>query len=150
MKYVKIVLFILLAGFVAIQFIPTVRNESDEILPSDISLTYDVQEEVLSILKTSCYDCHSNMTDYPWYNKIQPLSWMLEGHIKRGKKELNFSEFGTYSVRKQKSKLKSMANQIEDREMPLLSYTLFHREAIFTESEKSLLLDWIDNLRASL
>jgi hypothetical protein len=150
MKYAKIVLFILLAGFVLIQFIPTMRNESDEILPSDISLTYDVHEKVLSILKTSCYDCHSNMTDYPWYNKIQPLSWMLESHIKQGKKELNFSEFGTYSVRKQESKLKSMASQIENGQMPLPSYTLFHRDAIFTESEKSLLLDWVDNLRDSL
>lgn len=150
MKYGKSVLFILLATFFVIQFIPTERNESDEFLPSDISLTYDVPEKVHSILKTSCYDCHSSKTNYPWYNKIQPLSWMLENHIKNGKKELNFSEFGTYSIRNQKSKLKSMTSQIEDGEMPLPSFTLIHRDAILTESEKSLLLEWIDNLRASL
>ncbi len=150
MKYIKIVLFILLVGFVVIQFIPTVRNESDEILPSDISLTYDVHEKVLSILKSSCYDCHSNTTDYPWYNKIQPLSWMLESHIKRGKKELNFSEFGAYSVRKQKSKLKSIANQIEDEEMPLPAYSIIHKDAILTHSEQTIIFEWINLLQDSL
>ena len=150
MNLVKWVLIILLATFLVIQFIPTQRNESIEILASDISLTYNVQDNVLGLLKTSCYDCHSNMTNYPWYNNIQPLSWMLQRHIVYGKRELNFSEFGTYSLRNRESKLKSMASQIEAGGMPLRSYTLIHKEAIFNEIEKVLLLEWIDTLRDSL
>ncbi len=38
-------------------------------------------------LQVSCYDCHSNNTAYPWYNKIQPVAWFLEDHIKNGKAE---------------------------------------------------------------
>ena len=98
----------------------------------------------------SCYNCHSNNTQYPWYNKIQPVAWFLEGHIKKAKEELNFSEFGDYSKRRQKNKLKSIINQIRDNEMPLSSYTLIHRDAILSESEKSELENWISNLRDSL
>lgn len=133
-----------------IQFIPTNRNQSNEILSSDISLTYNVPENIQSILKASCFDCHSNNTYYPWYNKVQPISWLLEYHIKQGKTELNFSEFGSYSGRKQKSKLKSMASQIEKSEMPLSSYTLLHKNAKISENEKLLLINWINDVKDSL
>ena len=150
MKFYKKVLIVLLVAFVGIQFIPTNRNQSNEVLSSDISLTYDVPENIQSILKTSCYDCHSNNTEYPWYNKIQPISWLLEGHVEEGKSDLNFSEFGSYSIRRQKSKLRSMESQIEHDEMPLSSYTLMNRNAKISDQEKLLLIDWINNLRDSL
>ncbi len=146
----KRVFIVLLVAFVGIQFIVTNRNQSNEVLSSDISLTYNVPENIQSILKTSCYDCHSNNTDYPWYNKVQPVSWFLKSHIEQGKAELNFSEFGSYSQRRQKSKLKSMASQIEDDNMPLSSYTLIHRNAKISENEKLLLINWINNLQDSL
>ncbi len=77
-------------------------------------------------LQVSCYDCHSNNTDYPWYSKIQPAAWYLEDHIKEGKDELNFNEWDTYSSRRKNSKLRSIIKQIESGEMPLESYTLIH------------------------
>jgi len=150
MKLLKKVSMVLLIVFVGIQLIPTKRNQSDEVLSSDILLTYIVPEDVQSILKTSCCDCHSNNTNYPWYNKIQPFSWILENHIEQGKAELNFSDFGSYSRRRQKSILKSMASQIEKGEMPLSSYTLIHRDAKIFENEKLILINWINNLRDSL
>ena len=96
------------------------------------------------------YDCHSNNTYYPWYNNIQPVSWIMESHIKKGKKELNFSEFGTYSKRRQKSKIKSIINQIKDDEMPLSSYTLLHRKSILSESDKLLIINWMEQQRNGL
>ena len=77
-------------------------------------------------LQVSCYDCHSNNTNYPWYSKIQPAAWYLEDHIKEGKDELNFNEWDTYSSRRKNSKLRSIIKQIESGEMPLESYTLIH------------------------
>lgn len=150
MKLFKKVFIVLLVAFAGIQFIPTNRNQSNKELLSDISLTYNVPENIQSILKASCYNCHSNNTDYPWYNKVQPVSWILESHIEQGKAELNFSEFGSYSLRRQKSKLKSMASQIENDKMPLSSYTLIHRNAKISENEKLLLINWINNLADSL
>ncbi|MBL4939501.1 MAG: heme-binding domain-containing protein [Lutibacter sp.] len=136
--------------FVGIQFIPTNRNQSDEILESDFSKTFNVPSNIQNLFKKSCYDCHSNNTSYPWYNKIQPASWFLEKHIKEGKEELNFSEFGAYSKRKQKSKLKSIISQIRDDEMPMLSYTLIHGDAKLSTNEKQLIIEWVDKLRDSL
>lgn len=134
----------MLLVFVGIQFIPTTRNQSKLELPTDLMAVYNVPNQVEVIFKTSCYDCHSNNTVYPWYNKIQPTSWIMKGHIKKGKAELNFNEFGSYSERRQKSKLKSILNQVKDGEMPLASYTWIHREAKLSETEKKALEDWIN------
>lgn len=150
MQLFKKVFIVLLVALAGIQFIPTNRNQSNEVLSFDISLTYNVSENIQSILKASCYDCHSNNTDYPWYNKVQPVSWLLESHIKQGKAKLNFSEFGSYSSRIQKNKLKFIASQIENDKMPIASYTLIHRNAKISENEKLLLINWITNLKDSL
>lgn len=74
----------------------------------------------------------------------------MEDHIDEGKEKLNFSEFGRYSKRKQKSKLKAIINEIKDDEMPLWSYTLIHRNAIISEKNKKFLEEWLTNLRDSL
>jgi len=150
MKVLKIISIILLLAFVGIQFIPTTPNQSDIVPATDLMETYNVPEKVDVIFKTSCYDCHSNNTIYPWYNKIQPVSWIMEGHIKEGKSELDFSEFGSYSERRQKSKFKSILSQVKDGEMPLSSYTLMHREAKLSENEKKALEDWINKMLESL
>jgi len=140
----KKVLIALLIVFVGIQFFPAKRNQSDKMLPTDITLIYNVPKNVQSIFETSCYNCHSNNTVYPWYNKVQPIAWLLQFHIEEGKSELNFNEFGSYSMRKRKSKLKAMANQIKDGDMPLFSYTLMHGDAKITKNKKTLLLNWIN------
>lgn len=137
-------------AFVGIQLIPTTRNQSNVVLATDFIKTFEVPYNIQNILKKSCYDCHSNNTNYPWYNKIQPASWLLENHIQEGKKELNFSEFGAYSKRRQKSKLKSIINQIKDDEMPLYSYTLIHKDAKLSEVDKELLISWMGKLKGSL
>lgn len=149
-KHIKKIVFGLIILFIAIQFVPVSYNQSDTVLDSDFIKTYKVPDQIQSILKTSCYDCHSNNTHYPWYSKIQPGGWFMEGHIKDGKKELNFSEFGDYSGRRKKSKLKAIINQIKDDEMPLWSYTLIHRDAKLSEEDKQLLTDWLSRLRDDL
>ena len=132
--------------FLGIQFIPTTRNESNVVLTTDFIKTFNPSVNIENILRTSCYDCHSNNTNYPWYNKIQPISRFLDGHIKEAKEELNFSEFDTFSNRKKKSKLKSIINQIKDDKMPLSSYTLIHRDAKLSEKDKLELEKWLTEL----
>ena len=146
MKWVKKIVFLVLVSLVGIQFFPTKRNQNTAILTADFTKTFDVPTNIQSILKTSCYDCHSNNTNYPWYSNIQPISWLMEHHIKKGKAELNFSEFGTYSKRRKKNKLKAIVNQIKDDEMPLTSYLIIHSNAKLTEKEKIVLINWINTL----
>ena len=146
MKFLKIIGLVLLVAFVGIQFIPANRNTSDYIPQSDFTEVFEVPENINTILQTSCYDCHSNNTNYPWYNKIQPFTWYLNDHIEKGKEELNFSEFGEYSSRRQSSKLRSISSQVEDGKMPLSSYTLVHWDAKLSAKEKEVLIAWINSL----
>jgi hypothetical protein len=150
MSRLKKILLVILIAFIAIQFIQPARNESGQVLPTDISKVYNIPDQVQTVIKNACYDCHSNNTNYPWYANIQPVGWILARHIKNGKAELNFSEFGDYSSRKQRSKLNSIAKTIEDGTMPLSSYTLIHKNAILTKEEKALIIDWANTTKDSL
>ena len=149
-KIVKIIVLVLLVGLVGIQFFPTSLNQSDTIPKTDFMVVNNVPKQVESIIKTSCYDCHSNNTAYPWYNKVQPIAWILEDHVEHGKEELNFNEWADYSRRRKDSKLKSIISQIQDGEMPLSSYTIIHRDAKLSGSDKKAVLDWMSKLKESL
>ncbi|MEY8021324.1 heme-binding domain-containing protein [Muriicola sp. SD30] len=150
MKAVKTTGWILLVALVGIQFVPTEHNKSDVVPKTDFMVVNEVPKNIENIIKTSCYDCHSNNTDYPWYNRVQPVAWFLEGHIENGKEELNFNEWDTYSGRRKKSKLRSIISQIKEDEMPLASYTLIHRDAKLSDTEKKTVLDWVSKLKDSL
>ncbi len=150
MKIVKIIALILLVGFVGIQFVPTDLNQSDTVPKTDFLLVNNTQENISALLQESCYDCHSNNTEYPWYNKLQPVAWFLEDHINEGKEELNFNEWDAYSNRRKNSKLKSIISQVKDDEMPLASYTLIHKDAKLSNSEKTLIIDYMKNLKETL
>ena len=140
----------LFTGFVAIQFFQPAHNKSDKVLPTDIINTVAVPNQVLNILQNSCYDCHSNNTRYLWYSFIQPGAWWMASHIRKGKADLNFSEFGAYSNRKLQSKLQAIANSINDKTMPLWSYTLLHKNAKLSADEKKVLLEWVKTTKDSL
>ena len=140
----------LLIVLVVMQFVQPARNTNGQVMPADLTKHFSVTTGVESILKTSCFDCHSNNTNYPWYADIQPMGWLLANHIKNGKADLNFNEFGNYSKRRQLSKLKAISNSIKDGTMPLSSYTFLHRDAKLSKENKALVIEWATNTRDSL
>jgi|TARA_R100001369_G_scaffold90924_1_gene130814 hypothetical protein len=150
LKFLKIIAWLALVAFIVIQFFPTTLNERDTVPQSDFMVENQVPATIKNRLQVSCYDCHSNNTDYPWYSKIQPSAWYLEDHIQEGKDELNFNEWAEYSDRRKNSKLRSIISQIEEDEMPLDSYTLIHRDAILSDEDKTLIVDFITALKDSL
>jgi hypothetical protein len=107
-------------------------------------------QEVASTLQSSCYDCHSNNTHYPWYANFQPVAWWLADHVKEGKKEVNFSEFATYRIGRQYRKLEEIANEVEEGEMPLQSYTFIHGDAKLSPAQKESLINWASATRDSI
>jgi hypothetical protein len=151
-KGVKRALILLLIAFIIIQFIHPEKNISDAsaMQLNNISKQYPVPDTVNKILQASCYDCHSNNTDYPWYSKIQPVAWWLNDHIVEGKKEINFSEFATYRIGRQYRKMEEIIKQVKEDEMPLSSYTLIHRDAILTSDQKVILTNWANAIRNSI
>lgn len=150
MKIAKIIAWVALIAFVVIQFFPVDYNQNETIPQTDFMLVNNVPATVKKSLQVSCYDCHSNNTKYPWYNKIQPVAWFLEEHIKDGKKELNFNEWESLSNRRKASKLRSIIKQIESGEMPLNSYTLIHKDAKFSSEETNEIINFIAQLKDSL
>jgi hypothetical protein len=146
----KKILLGLLIGLVLIQFIHPARYKSNGMSSVDWIKTINVPDNILSILKTACYDCHSNNTNYPWYSRIQPFGWLLARHIRMAKAELNFNEFDSYSKRRQISKLNGIRNSVKDGTMPLSSYTMIHKNARLSKEDKRILIDWATRTKDSL
>ena len=132
------------------QAVQPIPNTSGKLLTTDITYLVNVPENALIILKNACYDCHSNNTRYPWYVSIQPVGWLLANHIKNGKENLNFSDFGAYSQRKQANKLRAIGTSIEEGSMPLPAYKIMHRAAILSAEDKKVLIDWVVKSKDSL
>jgi len=150
MKVLKKILLGLFIVFIVIQFIRPARNQSGQVLSTDITKTINIPDKILDVFKNSCYDCHSNDTRYPWYVNIQPMGWFMANHIKKGKTNLNFSEFGTYSKRKQANKLRAISKSVNDGSMPISSYTIMHTDAKLSEENKKLITEWTSNTKDTL
>ncbi len=150
MNRLKKIALALLLVFIAIQFIQPARNTNGQVVHTDMIIQLSVPANVERILKTACYDCHSNNTRYPWYANIQPMGWLLAEHIREGKAELNFNEFGNYLLRRKMSKLKAIENSIKDASMPLSSYTWMHQGAKLSKSDKAFIIEWTTRTRDSL
>ena len=150
-KIIKKILFIGLIIFLLMQLYQPARNESfEQDITANFTKVYNVPKNVEAILRTSCYDCHSNNTNYPWYSNVQPVGFFMEHHIKEAKEDLNFSEWGNYSKRKQENKLDRIVKQIKSDEMPLASYTLIHKNARLTTVQKEEIMDWLSKIKDSI
>jgi hypothetical protein len=141
---IGIVVFLLVIQFFRIDKInPPVKEETDFIKITNAPV------KIGTVLKTSCYDCHSNASTYPWYTNVAPFSWWIKHHIKEGREKLNFSEWGTYTSKKADHKLEECVEQIQEGEMPMSSYLLAHKEAVLSEEQKQLLMKWFLSIRKS-
>lgn len=149
MKLLKRSALVLIGVFLVIQFFRPTRNVAEGNIANDIA-QFNVPQDIRSILNASCYDCHSNNTRYPWYAEVQPVGWWLSSHIQEGRRNLNFSEFAGYRPRRQYIKLKQIAEQIDEGDMPLPSYLIIHTDARLSKEQKTRLIDWVNTLRDSM
>ena len=153
----RLILLSLFFIFIIIQFFQPDKNNNDVLLKNDITSIVSMPDTVQQLMKTACYDCHTNNTLYPWYTNIQPVGWWLNNHIEEGKRHLNFNEFASIPARNGKSarerqleKLEEIKETIKEDEMPLKSYTLIHKDAILSKAQKQLIMDWSDSARHTL
>ena len=141
-------LYLLLAiVFVAVQFVPVEENKSETFSKDDFITTTNPPENIVFLLKNSCYDCHSNHSKYPWYDKIAPVSWWVAHHIDEAKEELNFSEWASYSPKRKQKKLEEIVEETEEGEMPLNSYLWMHGDAKLSADQVVQLKDWINSIK---
>lgn len=136
----------LLAFFALAQFIrpDTSAPTADPAL--DLIAITQPSAEVAALLRTACYDCHSNETKYPWYDRITPVNWWVQHHVNEGREEGNLSEWGALPERKRAHFVDEAAELIEEGEMPLPSYTRMHGEARLIADQRKLLSDFFQSL----
>jgi len=139
-KIIKSILVLGLIALVVMQFIRPDKNSGGYESIAVFEVETNPTEEVTQLLKTHCYDCHSNQTRYPWYGEIAPFSYWLAEHIEHGKEELNFSDWASYSAKRKDHKLDEVIEEVEEGHMPLDSYTWIH--GTLTEEEKTTLIQW--------
>ena len=145
----KIFIFLLFA-LVVIQFIRPKKNKAEGPQPNYIGNNFAIPEDVKSILAKACNDCHSNNTNYPWYSNFQPVLWWLDKHIKDGKKELNYDEYTSRSLRYQFHKMEETIEMVKEGEMPLNSYTWIHKDAKLSPEERSKLTNWANSIMVTM
>jgi len=144
---IKKILIVLLIVLILIQFIRPARNQGAIASATDITHYVHVPDTVMHILKASCYDCHSNNTVYPWYTNINPVGLWMRSHINDGKRAINFSDLSKFDKKKLDHRLGDIAEQVEDKEMPLWSYTLIHRYAKLDSGQITILKNWTEAAR---
>lgn len=134
------------ALLVGIQLIRPARGNP----PVDQSHTLEavvlVPPRVESILQRSCNDCHSDLTSWPWYSNVAPVSWFVIDHVDEGRRHVNFSEWlrrdtknpGEYT----RERFQAMCKQVQTYDMPLTSYLLLHRAAKLSEGDIETICQW--------
>ena len=142
MKTKIIIKYSLVFAFIVAQFFGPEKNEGDLVSVASFIAETNPPENVKKILETTCYDCHSNKTVYPWYHNITPVNFWLASHVKDGKKHLNFSKWDEYSLKKKAHKMDELYEEVEEGEMPLASYTWTHSEANLTQEQVDAVVAW--------
>lgn len=109
-----------------------------------------VDARALGILRRSCADCHSDATHYPWYSYVAPVSWLIRSDVVGGRQHLDFSHWNEYPTVRQERLLSEIANQVKDRDMPLVQYTWIHRGTRLSDDEVRAVFDWTQRERMRL
>ena len=123
--------------FVCLQFIrPELRNPP-------VTAELQAPPEVKRVLKNSCYNCHSNETKLPWFDKVVPTYWVVTSDVMEARKHLNFSEIGKLPAAQQKGFLFEAVNMIQLGAMPLPSYLRVHPKAVVTPEQLAVLRNYL-------
>lgn len=130
---ILLILFLLAA---LIQLVPV--NRKNPPVTQDIA----APPPVAAILRTSCYDCHSNETRWPLYSYIAPVSWFIADDVKKGRMVMNFSRWNAYSKAEQESYRSRCYAMVSEGLMPLPDYLRIHRDARLDSLKVGMLRRW--------
>ena len=137
----SMIVIAVVAVLIGIQLIPVDRSNPP--VRGEIQAPSMVSE----VLRKSCYDCHSNETEWPWYSHVAPVSWMVAHHVGEGREELNFSTWSQLSEKDQAKMIHEISEETSDGEMPIRSYLIFHPEAKLSDQDLKTLRDWAEAVR---
>ena len=134
----KTILMWVFAALLLLQAIQIDIPEPEAIDPKEV---IQAPEEIMTMLKTSCYDCHSSETKMPWYGNVAPISWEVRSHIKEGRAWLNFQKWESYDEETKQKLYKGIAKSIS-LSMPIPMYLSLHEEAKLTRAQRNSIRKW--------
>ena len=120
---------------ILIQFIPYGHDLNNPPVKSEPAWDSPQTRE---LAKRACFDCHSNESQWPWYSKVAPASWLLQHDVDEGRATMNFSEWDEYWLASSE-----IAETINEGEMPPPQYLIMHPEARLSDAEKKQLANGI-------
>lgn len=141
-RRLKIVGLGLIAVLALLQFFQPERGNAPIDPELDMLEVIAAQEPMANLIRSACYDCHSNQTVYPWYSRISPFSWYLNKHIVKGKEDLNFSDYSLLDKADKIGAFADFCDALDAGTMPLQSYMLIHKDARLTLAERESLCNW--------
>jgi hypothetical protein len=131
----KIILYLGIAAVVVFGLIQLVPFGHDHTNPPIVSEPNWVSPEARALVKQSCFQCHSNETEWPWYSNIAPASWLIAMDVKEGREQFNFSDWQNHP-----GEVDEMAEEIQDGGMPPIQYWMFHPDAKLNDQQKQDLI----------
>lgn len=140
----KKVLLIVVAIVILIQLVPVNRENPAVTAP------LDGPPALVTVLKESCYDCHSNETNWPWYAYVAPVSWLVAHDVNEGREHLNFSDWSNLDRNRQVRKADEIREHVDEGEMPLEIYLVNHDEARLTDDDLATIRAWVDSVKVGM
>jgi len=110
----------------------------------------DIPPSVRDVFAHACMNCHSENTRWPWYSYVAPVSWLVENDVKRAREHLNLSRWDRLDAAEQRLLLTAIATVIENREMPLHRYVVFHSQVKLSGDDSVQVIDWAQAERRRL
>ena len=96
----------------------------------------------LALFQRACQNCHSENTQWPWYSRIPPASWVIRKDIDNARHHVNFSNWNSYLPDRQQDFLTRIGSAVRTGQMPLPRYTFLHREAVLGLQERLQIYKW--------
>lgn len=145
-RVMKIVLGAL-GVLILIQVIRPARTNPAVVPSRALEAHVPVPPEVLTVMKRSCYDCHSNSTVWPWYSNIAPVSWYVIRDVNIGRSHINLQDWEAQENEKEaKEHLGLMCKMVREGKMPPADYRTVHKGTEVTPEEVATVCAWSDKV----
>ncbi|NER12603.1 hypothetical protein GWK08_04065 [Leptobacterium flavescens] len=145
LRYKPIVVCIILFGLM--QLYRPAKNLQSAVNKNDFLLAEKAPSEIALLYKKACYDCHSNNTNYSWFDNIAPLSWYVDNNIKKGVFSLNFSEWKNLTPIDKEIMFSAIPFDIMTDKMPPQKYRMLHPKAELSNNDKTKMIKWLTEVK---
>lgn len=155
-KILRLLAILVAVVLVAIQFdaladrLPVIQKHKHLDRPADLVVdaklaletVASAPDDVKKLLAVACNDCHAAKTEWPWYSYVAPMKWFVIEHVVAGRKKAMFAKFGEETSEDQAHVLEECVEVVEEKSMPLESYTWLHGDAKLSDADRKKLVDW--------